>query len=200
MRAIPFARLTSLNYTWLGKWLPASKGFKALAALAVLTSSGCVTARKTESEPAFAKLSVGCNINVKDPYGKWIGPDYCWVQSPVNSALAFPNALPMTASTFIVVDDNGPRLLKQEKRSSLCDRVPVRVAVDGQRIDILPMQEQISRVVAGETLVREEARPWPYCNLINVATRLDGAAAAIDEAKALWDSRRGERAASTKHR
>ena len=163
---------------------------RAVAALGLATIlSGCV---QTSSNPAAQpqeKWRVGCNINERDAYGKRVSPDYCWVMAG-GYWENHPSAFTMIGETLIMVDGNGHRLAPARKISSLCNEVPRRIAVDGVRIDQLPQARQIEVALSGQVLTREQSRPWPYCNLVNYATNLDGLAAALDAAVAMWRERR----------
>ncbi|MEJ1935382.1 hypothetical protein WDZ92_34735 [Nostoc sp. NIES-2111] len=133
--------------------------------------------------------ATGCDINVRDPYGKKVEDDHCWVLGGSHKN-EFENALPMTSEIIFVVDNKGGRLYRAKKISDLCGPVPRRVAVDGVRIDTLPADKQVETVLQGSVLIREQARPWPYCNLANYGTRLDGIAEAYAMALAMWQERK----------
>lgn len=169
-----------------------------LAVLATSTLVSCVAGPSTPTLQPSAdpnaiyageeRWDVGCQDDQTDPYGVKIEPAKCWAM--VSFSGTRDEGLAVSAGTIFEVDAAGPRLKKSEAFSTdVCDEYPVRRAVDGRRIDRLPMSKQIEAVTHGTVFVLEADRPWPYCNVYNEVTTTLGAKRAYERMMALWHSR-----------
>lgn len=138
---------------------------------------------------ADEKWSTGCQDDQKDPYGKLIEREKCWAMVSYHKTTEF--GLPVGVATIFEIDHRGPRLTQNsEFDADICEEKPTRIAVDGRRIDQLPMQQRIEAVLAGQRLVREADRSWPHCNVYNETTTVSGARQAYNEMTRLWAARR----------
>lgn len=164
---------------------------KAIVTVTFLTValSACVADTYTpDLSYADEKWSTGCQDDQYDPYGKLIEKAKCWAM--VSYFQQSIDGLPIGVATIFEIDARGPRMTKNTAYDTdICDEVPIRIAVDGKRIDQLPMKDRIEAVLAGHRLVREKDRPWPYCNVYNEVTTVTGARSAYDEMVGLWASR-----------
>lgn len=132
------------------------------------------------------KWSIGCDAKTKDQFGD-SKRSYCWLYV-VNSGaqLMDDNAWVMLRTKLFEIDAKGLTLAKPRKADRLCERTPIRIAVDGNRIDALPPAKQIEAILAGSRLTWEQQAGWPYCGIAPHGTYLDGVRAAVDDLKARW--------------
>ncbi|MBP2236285.1 hypothetical protein J2Z31_002799 [Sinorhizobium kostiense] len=168
---------------------------KRTAALLTLTILAACQAAAPQQAPvpssawAEEKWSTGCQDDQRDPYGKLIEREKCWAMVSYHQTTDF--GLPIGVATIFEIDHRGPRLTQNsEFDADICDEKPIRVAVDGRRIDQLPMQQRIEAVLAGQRLVREADREWPHCNVYDETTTVSGARQAYDEMTRLWVARK----------
>jgi hypothetical protein len=133
--------------------------------------------------------SVGCEPDQYDPYGKLVEKSQCWVL--VSYFGSRNEGRTMTGEFIFKVDAaKGPYLvLPPALDTNICDEVPKRKAVDGKRIDGLPMSKQIEAVLNGSLYVREDDRPWPDCNVYNEVTTIAGARRAYERMMAKWNAK-----------
>jgi hypothetical protein len=84
-----------------------------------------------------------------------------------------------------LIDERGLRL-GREFHSEPCRYGPARIAVDGTRIDTLPVDEQIKHLSNGRVLLRERQKSWPHCDLETYGWYLNGAKAAYETMMQMW--------------
>lgn len=165
---------------------------KLVFALALATlGASCAASPHPSKSLTDTSWSVGCQGTQKDQYGAVIGQEKCWAMISAFNANIM-DGLSIGVSNIFEIDKNGPRMPRAIGDRS-CAVTPRRVAVDGERIDHLPMQKQIAAVLGGRRLVRERIRGWPYCNLQDESADLTGAKAAYENMVAQWDHRQSIR-------
>ncbi|MDT6940771.1 hypothetical protein RI570_11490 [Brucella pseudogrignonensis] len=164
------------------------RGFIAVGVAIVLI--GCVANTPAPQQPSSLtgeKWSTGCQPDQKDPYGKLIERSKCWAM--VTSFGQSDEGVAIGVATLFEVDHKGPRLTSNpDLDRDLCDEKPVRMAVDGKRIDQLPMPQRIEAVLSGNRFTREKDRGWPHCNVYNETTTVKGARVAYNEMMTKWQS------------
>lgn len=172
--------------------------FKILI-VALLVAPGCApTAAQMQIDEAETpdKFSigqedwqVGCQDDQKDPYGELTEKAKCWVSVTYNGRRNEGTSM-MVEKLFEVNAAKGPVLvIDGALDTDLCDETPRSKAVDGVPIHNLPMSQQINRVLSGSVYVRETDRPWPYCNVYNQVTTVQGARRAYDRMMVSWNAR-----------
>ncbi len=153
---------------------------------------GCVATHPADDNRRKSGWSVGCQSKHFDAYGKFVEGAKCWATlSETDPKYSIQEYIgrPMLVSRMFVVDSSGPRLVKNKALDTdLCGDHPKRVAVDGVRIDRMPMKDQIARVVNGKRIVRERDNPWPYCAVFDETASLTGAKEAYDQMMMMWNS------------
>lgn len=87
--------------------------------------------------------------------------------------------------TFMKIDHSGIRI-NYPTTTKGCSLGPKRVAVDGIRIDGLPVERQIDAISKGQRFTWEQQGRLPDCNIAPHGTYLAGAAKAIAQLKAKW--------------
>ncbi|MGV1900752.1 hypothetical protein ACQZ6V_10725 [Agrobacterium sp. 22-3674b3] len=129
--------------------------------------------------------STGCQPDQLDPYGKRIENAKCWAM--VSNFARSNEGTSIGVATIFEVSKKGALLTSNhDLDGDLCDEKPTRIAVDGKRIDQLAMKDRIDAVLNGKRLTREKDRGWPYCNVYNETTTIDGARAAYQEMMEKW--------------
>ncbi|MEX0753240.1 MAG: hypothetical protein WD073_09995 [Xanthobacteraceae bacterium] len=176
---------------------------KLLATACCLVVAGCVATTPDVSQNGAGagvsnandfttgtdKWSVGCQDDQRDPYGKPVEKAKCWTFVTYNGQSNDGISM-IVATIFEVSAAEGPRLVTPPALDThVCGGTPRRKAVDGRRIDLLPMKQQIDAVLKGSMYVRETDRPWPYCNVYNQVTSLTGAKRAYDRMISLWSDK-----------
>jgi hypothetical protein len=117
----------------------------------------------------YGAWSYNCMHDHKDPYGRLMNPKNCWA---IICGVKEFNCI----SIFKFTEDGEG--LSPIVPHEACEYTPHAIAVDGQRIDTLPVGEQIEAVIAGNSLTREVWDPtkgsWPYCLTEDATVSLKG--------------------------
>lgn len=152
---------------------------------------GCsVAAMQSQQVPTALQTnwSSGCQDDQLDPYGKLVERAKCWTM--VSDFTRSDEGAPVGVKTIFEIDAKGTRMVANRAYDTdICGEVPKRIAVDGRRIDTLPMPQRIDAALAGQRVTREKDRPWPYCNVMNETMSMVGARAAYDQMVAAWQAR-----------
>jgi len=131
----------------------------------------------------------GCESVAKDQFGDR-KRRYCFLavnNDPGIDLLMDDNSFVMRYEILLEVDAAGVKIIKPRPRQ-LCEAqgTPTRIAVDGRRIDGLPVIKQVRAMLAGRRLGWEEQAEWPYCGIAPHGTYLDGMRQALERMQAQW--------------
>jgi hypothetical protein len=135
------------------------------------------------------RWDTGCESATKDQFGDR-KRQYCFLavnNDPGINLLMDNNSFVMRYEVLLEVDAAGVKIIKPRPRQ-LCEAhgAPTRIAVDGRRIDGLPVIKQVQAMLAGRRLVWEEQAEWPYCGIAPHGTYLDGMRQALERLRAQW--------------
>jgi hypothetical protein len=161
--------------------------------LLVLTLSVAGVGQLCAAEPFKKppKWVTGCESKMKDQFGD-AKRQYCFLAVSNDrgaSLLMDDNSFVMDFEVILEVDARGVRIMKPLPRR-LCGSKgsPTRIAVDGQRIDRLPVAKQVQAMMAGQRLVWEEQGEWPGCSIAPFGTYLDGMREAVEALNSKWQA------------
>jgi hypothetical protein len=109
----------------------------------------------------IGRWTLQCSGGKRDAFGDIRESKYCWA---LISSVGNEDPLKYNMIEIVFrIDTNGLHVPPPQRRDSLCRWQPVRMAVDGSRIDNLAKNEQVERLKQGTTFLREEAGSWPSC-------------------------------------
>lgn len=134
----------------------------------------------------YGSWSFACAKDHKDPYGDVLVKRHCWAM------LCGQSGSIRCVRVFYFSHKHGERIAWNDSHH-LCDYPPRKIAVDGRRIDTLPMPQQIEAVVKGDSMTREVWEngtdgSWPYCSTTDVTVSLKGSAEVYHRLKKLAPS------------
>lgn len=149
--------------------------FKAAPVMAIETYNGS------------PEWKVGCEAAARDQFGD-AQKQYCWmfVHNPRGYGKLLPdNSYVMTTEDIFKVDKSGIHVIPP-KSSLYCKAKPRRMAVDGKRIDGLPVSKQIEAILSGREFIKEKQAEYPYCGIAPYGTFLDGVRSAFQDMNSRW--------------
>lgn len=159
-----------------------------LPVVALLAGCSAAAMQSASTTTKQAEWTTGCQDDQIDPYGKLVERAKCWTM--VSDFTRSNDGAPVGVDTIFEINAKGARMVENTAfDTDICAEVPKRIAVDGRRIDTLPMPARIEAALAGQRVTREKDRPWPYCNVMNETMSMAGARAAYDQMVAAWRAR-----------
>lgn len=120
----------------------------------------------------YGEWAYNCMHDHKDPYGDVLNPRNCW-------ASVCPKGVWEGGCVTIFHFTKDRDRVGNIGPHQACEYTPSKMAVDGQRIDLLSDQEQIDAILKGKSLTLEVwdykgKGSWPYCYTADRTISLKG--------------------------